>query len=271
MAFLRRIALVLAASALGCVINVGEDDCSECDNAPRCHSHLDEATQQCFCDPGHTWTNPGNDHDFECQKIPPKPGTSQCVEENSYVLEDSCFCEPGFKWCSGDLQDLTCCVDEEQAPVASESGGGTDTDATAGETGDREVPLPACDVEGKLGCTNPSFDSPGPAYQCIGGAWVDYDEDAHCQSDPANPMDFGYGCYLDAGVTTIKCANGPGSACTETDRICIDGTTLHFCQHARLTARDCNVYCTMESMPVFEQGRCENTDCVCCSGADCPM
>ena len=266
---------------LGCVINVGEDDCSKCDNAPRCHSTIDAATDECRCDAGYTWANPGNDNDFECSKIPPKPGTSQCVEEHSYVLGDSCFCDDGFKWCVPDMDDLTCCVDDNQAmsvPVDTDSG--TDTDATAEESGEREVELPPCTMDNVLGCTNPETSRREPTFVCMAGAWVELDEDARCQApllQGEEMGDFGYGCYLSAtdGAVVLDCGNGPGSVCTDSDAACVDATTLHFCEFGRLTALNCFDDCTdpMRGEGSFDNGRCEAAACVCCNMGDagCPM
>ncbi len=276
----------IAALLLGCVINVGEDDCSKCDNAPRCHSSLDEATQECRCDPGYTWANPGNDNDFECRKIPPKPGTSQCIEEHSYVLGDSCFCDDGFTWCSSDLDDLTCCLDDNQAmSVPMDTDSSTDTDATGEETGEREIELPPCEADGVLGCTNPDRDRREPTFICMGGAWVGLDEDMRCQMPLASEEmgDFGYGCYLDQtevdGQTVLEvvldCGFGPGSVCTDSDAACVDATTLHVCAFGRLTARNCVDHCTdpMRGDGGFDSGRCEAAECVCCKAGDtgCPM
>jgi hypothetical protein len=270
MALPRFLALLLLPT-LACVINVGEDDCSECDNAPRCHSHLEETTQECLCDPGHQWKNPGNDNDFECEKIPPKPGTSDCIEDNSYVLGDSCFCMEGFKWCSSDQEDLTCCVDEDQTMSVPVTGSGSDTDAS-GETGEREVELPPCTIENALGCTNPEPDRREPTYQCVGGEWIPFDEDLHCQNTEGG--DFSTGCYLMETQVIVACEVGPGSACADSDRACVDATTLHVCLFGRLSARNCEEYCggMVESTGPAMHGSCEANDCVCCTEGDegCP-
>jgi hypothetical protein len=273
MALPRFIASLLGALTLGCVINVGEDNCSTCDNAPRCHSDLDEATDTCRCDPGHQWANPGNENDFECRRIPPRPGSAQCVEDNSHVQGDSCYCDNGFNWCSKDRDDLTCCVDEEQTPeVGTDSD--TDTDGTAGdESGGRIVELPECtaELEGQFGCTNPDPEMPQPTLQCVAGAWIELAEDEYCQQTEAG--DFAYGCYLQDGVAQVLCGVGPGGTCSADEHSCIDATTLHVCMFGRLTARNCEAFCTdPERTNVFDHGSCAMNDCACCNegDADCP-
>ena len=254
---LRSFLLALVASAaLACVINVGEDNCSACDNAPRCHSHLD-ADGGCSCDPGHQWKNPGNDNDFECEKIPPKPGTAQCVEDNSYMMGDSCFCRAGYIWCSTDPMDLTCCVDENQA-----SAGGTDTDGDTDDTDTddsdgRVLELPDCtpELEGQLGCTSADPDAPETTMQCVGGQWVEFGQDMQCQMQGD---DFAYGCVLMDQAVEVLCGKGPGSQCTDEDLACIDDVTLHICLFGRLSARNCMMWCEGP-----EGGSCVANDCEC--------
>ncbi len=299
----RSILLALTAGALGvmgCVITVGEVDCSECsaDVEPDalCHSSYNPATNSCECDDNYEFASNAPD-DFECERSEARPATGDCgVDPNTGVNgAGDCICENGTVWCSDDPADLTCCdptggsggVSSETTPDTT---GDTDPSVTDTDTDDPTtgadssgsdsgpVDLPPCDAdtEGGVACTNDG-DVNGvegsEAFFCQGGEWMPVDMDAECS---AVGDDFAYGCFFnDADEVVYECATGPGTPCTDADDTC-SGDTLQSCLFGKLTDIDCVEFCTGdEAKEQFDHGECDadGLTCFCCDEGDegCPV
>ncbi|MCR9159839.1 MAG: hypothetical protein ACE37F_05780 [Nannocystaceae bacterium] len=295
----RTILLALTAGALGavgCVITVGEVDCSECnadvDPDPLCHSEFNEASGQCECDDGYDWENPNATDDFECERVDSKPGTGDCGTDPNTTTNANgdCVCVAGFDWCSSDPADLTCCGsnDTENATTVDPSET-TDTDATDTDTTDTDVTdtdtsdtqadtstggdtgpadLPTCDgtLEGQTACTNNGDVSgveDGVAYLCEGGEWTAVDMDEICVFDGD---DFAYGCYFnDNDEVAYFCGSGPGTDCTDADDSCSSETLLQSCLFGKLTDVDCEQFCTGKEAKIqTDFGTCDSESLTCC-------
>ncbi len=298
----------LAGLGLGCVINVGPLDCTECGNTG-CDSQL--VNGECVCDPGHEWVNPNDAEDFECDRIPPKPGDASCggIAGNPIHSEgDVCVCDAGFNWCSEDPADLSCCPDDEQAQETGDPTTGVDTDPqatgttttgaddTVDDTGNPVVcmdfdppdngvvPDPAdCDAksEGFVFCSNTEAEGPAGSryWECTGGMWMEFPNvgDKNCVADG---LDFAYGC-VDNGVVEFICGAGPGTSCSgpECDGCGDDGDQILFCLDGRLGSDSCNTICTVDGdgKVTFDYGECVinegAAECFCCDEGEegCPV
>ncbi len=267
----------LTGMGLGCIISVGPLDCSECGNTG-CDSQLSNG--QCVCDPGHEWANPDDDADFECDRIPPKPGDETCggIEDNPVHSEgDVCVCDSGFNWCTDDPADLSCCPDNDQAPetgnpdpTGTDPGTGTGTDTTEGadetvdDTGQPmmcmevdaewngvEPDAADCDEagEGFVFCSNNEAEGPAGSryWECTGGAWMEFPSagDENCALDG---LDFAYGCVDNGNEVEFVCGSGPGTGCSgpECDGCGDDGDQILFCVDGKLGADSCNEICTVD-------------------------
>lgn len=295
----RTILLALTAGALGalgCVITVGEVDCSECsadvDPDPLCHSEFNSASGQCECDNGYVWENPNDPNDFECEREESKPGTGDCGTDPNTTTNANgdCVCTSGFEWCSDDPDDLTCCgsndtenptnatTEDTSDDTEGETDPGTDTEGdtdssdtqadtgTGGGTGPAD--LPTCDdtLEGQTACTNNGDVSgveDGEAFLCQGGEWTAVDMDAECQFAGD---DFAYGCYInDSDEVEYFCGVGPGTDCTDADDACSSETLLQSCLFGKLTDVDCEQFCTGDKAKVqTDFGTCDADALSCC-------
>lgn len=298
----------LAALGLGvgCVITVGPQDCSECGNTG-CNSQ--QVGDDCLCDPGYQLAN-DDPNDFDCDRIPGKGGDANCDGQANTVLQgDNCFCVDGYTWCNpDDLNDLSCCEDDMQAPGSGGSGSGDPTgedptgedptggtaDETADETGDPGMcveeeapwngvePIPEdCTDDGLVFCSN--NDTEGPAgsrfWECIGGEWV---ENAQFLTDDcvASGFDFAFGCEDNGTDAVPVCGTGPGTPCNgpDCDR-CVDDDEIEFCADGKLSADTCSRICVEDGIDgmTFDTGLCISeggvTDCFCCDEGDegCPL
>lgn len=296
----------LAGIGLGCVISVGPLDCSECGNTG-CNSQ--EVAGECVCDPGHEFVSE-DPNDYECDRIPSKPGDESCGGNDNIHLEgDLCVCDNGFNWCNpDDLNDLSCCVDEDQAPgdgtgedtstdpTAGSDTSGTSADATADETGDppgmcEEVETPwnevepdaaDCTEDGLVFCSNNDVEGPAGSryWECVGGAWVESTTagDESCQFDN---FDFAYGCIDDGASVAFVCGIGPGTFCNGAD--CNgcgdDGDQILFCEDGKLGGDSCLRICTEDGDDqgvTYDFGSCVldsgTAECACCDAGDegCP-
>ena len=290
----RTILLALTAGALGaigCVITVGEVDCSECsadvDPDPLCHSEFNTNTGLCECDDGYVFESNASNN-FKCEREESKPGTGDCGTDPNTTTNASgdCICTAGYEWCSSDPDDLTCCASGDTDPDPSvgstsvdptETTGDTDSDtdatetdtaadSTSGETGPAD--LPTCDdtLEGQTACTNNGgIDSveDGEAYLCQSGEWVEVDMNAECEFVG---NDFAYGCYInDSDEVEYFCGDGPGTDCTDNDDACNSDTVLQSCLFGKLTNVDCEEFCTGEKAKVqTDFGECNADDLACC-------
>lgn len=296
----------LAGIGLGCVISVGQLDCSECGNTG-CNSQ--EVGNECVCDPGYEFADPDASDDFDCNRIPGKSGDAGCGGNDNIHLEGQvCVCNNGYNWCNDDVDDLSCCIDDDQAPDDGTDGNtSSDDDPTAGseesadgstvdDTGDppetcEETEVPWNGVEpdaadctdlGIVFCSNNEQEGPlGSRYwECDGAAWVENPTygDMYCQDDG---FEFAYGCY-DNGVDVIfPCGIGPGTPCSgpECDT-CADEDRWEYCSDGRLVATSCLELCTMEGDDqgaTYDFGFCglDNgvPQCICCDEGetDCPV
>jgi hypothetical protein len=282
----------LAGIGLGCVISVGPLDCSECGNTG-CNSQ--QVGEECLCDPGYQFESEG---DFDCDRIPGKGGDDSCGGDatNPIHLEGQvCVCDSGFNWCDpDDLNDLSCCEDDNQAPsdgtdgtddTASDATAGTagtagtaDTgvDTTADETGEPpgmceqtdapwngvEPNVADCTEDGLVFCSN--NDTEGPAgsryWECTGGEWVESTTagDENCQFDN---FDFAFGCVDDGSSVTFVCGLGPGTPCSgpECNGCGDDGDAIQFCEDGKLGADSCFRICTEdgdEAGVTYDYGSC---------------
>lgn len=301
----RTILLALTAGALGaigCVITVGEIDCSECsaDAQPdsQCNSAFNPNTGLCECDDGYEFANPNDPNDFDCDLSEGKPGTGDCGTDPNTGTNASgqCVCRNGTVWCSNDPDDLTCCnpveTDDPTEPTdptveptetdPTETGPQTDTDdtdgtdtdptgvdeSTTGDTGPADLPPCDADTEGQTACTNNGgVDSVegGEAYRCEAGDWIPVDMDAECAF---NGDDFAYGCYInESDEVTYFCGLGPGTDCSDADDACDGDTVLQSCLFGKLTNVDCEELCTgKEAKTQYDFGECradEGPGCCC--------
>lgn len=292
----RTILLALTAGALGaagCLLTVGEVDCTECsasvDPDPLCHSEFNANTGMCECDDGYVFES-SDPNDFECEREAPKPGTGDCGTDpnTSTNANGDCICINGTEWCSDDPDDLTCCnpvggtdTDPTDPTVASsetegtdtgietDDTGGTDTVADSGSSSDTsQAELPPCtdEIDLEFACTNtggPQSTEGSEQYQCVSGEWVLSDLDADCefQND-----DFSYGCYVnDDGVSTNFCGSGPGTDCTDAEDACSSETVLLSCLFGKLTEVDCENFCTGPQAEIqTDFGTCEAKSLDCC-------
>lgn len=283
------------AIASGCVITTGSVDCEVCNDSPLCHNQEVTNTNGevvCVCDPGYTWEDPNDSTNLECERVPSKPGASNCVEPNSEQIGEQCYCVDGYNWCTADENDLTCCIDPAQETAAggtdtddsqgtaSDTDGsdtdpsGTDTDDSSSTTGQNQPPPDSeCTEDGLRACSNTSADdvSGSTAWTCLSGAWQELDLDAECEFEGG---DFGYGCYdggADVGVV-IECGNGPGTDCTD-ERSCSDSDLLQLCIWGKLTDVSCNTACTdVNAETTWDFGECladaTGDFCQCCDDPD---
>lgn len=298
----------LAGIGLGCVINVGPLDCSECGNTG-CHSQV--VNGECKCDLGYQFAN-DDPNDFECDRIPGKGGDASCGGEDNIHLEgDVCVCDAGYNWCvPDDLDDLSCCIDDNQAPgtdtdddptttVGTDTGSDTtdSADTTVDDTGDppgmcEEVEAPwngvepdpgDCTEDGLVFCSN--NDTEGPAgsryWECMGGEWVESPSvgDESCQFDN---FDFAYGCVDDGESVTFVCGDGPGTPCNgpACNGCGDDGDQIEFCEDGKLGADSCLRICTEDGDDqgvTYDHGYCTTdggtAECACCDAGTegCPV
>lgn len=293
----------LAGIGLGCVISVGPLDCSECGNTG-CNSQ--EVGGECLCDPGYEFAN-ADPNDYDCDRIPGKGGDDSCGGDanNPIHLEGQvCVCDNGFNWCNpDDLNDLSCCEDDMQAPGDGTDGtsdtvgettnptGGT-ADGTADETGEppgmceqTEAPWNGvepdaadCTEDGLVFCSN--NDTEGPAgsryWECAGGAWTESTTagDENCQFDG---FDFAFGCVDDGASVAFVCGVGPGTPCSgpECNGCADNGDTIEFCEDGRLGADSCFRICTEDGDDqgvTYDSGSCVDdsgtAECACCDEGD---
>ncbi|MCA9705892.1 MAG: hypothetical protein KDK70_08605 [Myxococcales bacterium] len=292
--------LATVGLGLGCVITVGPLDCSECGNTG-CNSQ--QVGDKCLCDPGYEFAN-DDPNDFDCDRIPPKGGDANCGGESNVHLEgDVCVCDNGFNWCNpNDLDDLSCCPDDNQATsgVGTSDDTGTEegtesADTTADETGDppgmcEQVDAPwngvepdagDCTEDGLVFCSN--NDQEGPAgsryWECLGGEWVESTTAGNesCQFDG---FEFAYGCVDDGASVNFVCGVGPGTACSgpECDA-CAGDDVIEFCADGKLGSDSCSRICTEDGIDgiTFDTGICVSdggvADCFCCDEGDegCPL
>jgi hypothetical protein len=292
----------LAGLGLGCIINVGPLDCSECGNTG-CNSQV--VNGECRCDLGYEFANPNDPNDYECDRIPGKPGDASCGGEDNIHLEgEVCVCDNGYNWCNpDDLNDLSCCVDDNQAPgdgtdgedTSPEPTAGTDTvaDGTADETGDppgmceqTETPWNGvepedgdCTEDGLVFCSNNAEQGPAGSryWECMGGSWVEAPNtgDESCQFDG---FDFAYGCVDDGTSVTFVCGVGPGTPCSgpECNGCGNDGDAIEFCEEGKLGADSCFRICTEDGDDqgvTYDFGSCViasdgTAECACCDEGD---
>lgn len=302
---------ILAGLSSGCLITVGSQDCSECGNTG-CNSQ--QVGGECFCDQGYEWASPNDANDFECDRIPPKGGDANCggIDDNPVHLEgDVCVCDAGYNWCSDDPNDLSCCIDDDQAPGT----GGVATDGPETTTGDDETDTDVadetadettdgpnscemteaewngvapddaeCTEDGLVFCSN--LEAEGPAgsryWECVGGAWVESTTagDDSCEFDG---FSFAYGCIDDGSGVTFICGDGPGTPCSgpECDGCGAEGDQILFCSDGRLGGDSCNRICTEDGDSkgiTYDFGSCVMTEdggseCACCDSGDegCPV
>ncbi len=291
----------LAGLGLGCVIAVGQQDCSECGNTG-CNSQV--VNDECVCDPGYEFADPDDPNDFDCDRIPGKAGDASCGGNANIHLEgEVCVCDNGYNWCNpSDLDDLTCCEDDDQAPGDGTDGVttedptvGTDDTADGGtldETGDppgtcEETETPwnnvepddaDCTEDGLVFCSNNAEEGPAGSryWECVGGSWVESTTAGNesCQFDN---FDFSYGCVDDGASVTFVCGVGPGTPCSgaECNGCGTDGDEIQFCEDGRLGADSCLRICTEdgdEQGVTYDFGSCVLVDggaeCACCDEGD---
>lgn len=295
----RTILLALTAGALGaigCVITVGEVDCSECsadvDPDPLCHAEYNPNTGACQCEDGYVWENPNASNDFECEREDGRPATGDCGSDPNHSTNASgqCVCTNGTVFCDPDPDspDLSCCgsADTENATTVDPSdtndtdpdSDSDDTDAdtdtsdtqadtgTGGDTGPAE--LPTCDdtLENQTACTNNGDVTgveDGEAYLCQGGEWTAVDMDGECQFAGD---DFAYGCYInESDEVEYFCGVGPGTDCTDADDSCNSDTLLQSCLFGKLTDVNCEEFCTGDEAKVqTDFGTCDAKSLSCC-------
>lgn len=292
----------LAGLGLGCVITVGSSDCDECGNTG-CNSQL--VGDDCKCDLGYQFVS-DDPNDFECEPIPGKPGDASCGGADNIHLEgEVCVCDNGYTWCDPqNLDDLSCCVDDDQAPGDGTDGedtsttdptAGTDTmaDGTLDETGDppntcEEVEAPwngvepndaDCTEDGLVFCSNNAEEGPAGSryWECAGGVWTENPNtgDESCQFDG---FEFAYGCVDDGASVTFVCGVGPGTPCSgpECNGCGDDGDQIQFCEDGKLGADSCFRICTEDGddqMVTYDFGSCVlnadgTAECACCDEGD---
>jgi hypothetical protein len=289
----------LAGLGLGCIINVGPLDCSECGNTG-CNSQV--VGNECKCDQGYQFVN-DDPNDYECRRIPGKPGDASCGGEPNIHLEGQvCVCNNGYTWClPNDPNDLSCCLDDDQAPGDGTDGPDTDdptvgtdptADGTADETGDEpgvceQVDAPwngvapddaDCTEDGLVFCSNNAAQGPAGSryWECEGGSWVEAPTtgDQSCQFDG---FDFAYGCVDDGASVTFVCGVGPGTPCSgpECNGCGNDGDTIEFCDDGKLGADSCFRICTEDGDDqgvTYDFGSCVisggTAECACCDEGD---
>lgn len=297
----RSILLALSVGALGtlgCVLTVGEVDCSTCDNDPLCHSEFN-SDGDCVCEDGYTWEDEDASNNFECDREDPKPGTGDCGTDPNAGMNAAgdCICLGGTSWCSNDPSDLTCCdmtggsgpVPDPTTGEPNETDPGetdpgetddptTGADSTGGNDTNNPADLPECtaELENAAACTNNGDASSvegSEAFLCQGGEWSPIDMDAECEFAGS---DFAYGCYFnDADEVAYECGDGPGTDCTDADDACDGDVNLSTCLFGKLTTIDCFEFCTGDEAKVqCDEGVCDGKSLSCfCSdegGVDCP-
>ena len=284
-----------------CVITVPPLDCSECGNVG-CHSTL--VAGECLCEPGYERGSADAD-DYDCHPIPGKGGAPDCGGDASNPVHpegDVCVCDGGYNWCSpDDLEDLSCCLDENQVqPEMDTEGSGTtsgsetgSTDETGEAPGDcQETPTPPngsepdaadCTEDGLVFCSNTEAEGPAGSryWECIDGAWVEAPMagDANCRAEGS---DFGYGCVDNGTDVEFVCGTGPGTHCDGAgcDACGGDGDQILFCDSGKLGADSCLRVCSEEGDAngvTFDHGECVVgangvPGCECCNAGDegCP-
>lgn len=285
--------------AQGCVITTDAVDCEVCDESPLCHNHIgtdENGVETCFCDQGYTWEDPNDPDNLECERIPSRPGESNCSNPNNIQIGDNCNCESGYVWCDpDDPNNLTCCIDEAQdsqgsgdgiADEGGEAGTGGMMDEGTGDVGEEggeggdgpEIPpqleKPSddmCTEDGLVACSNNDPDNPfgSTFWLCQSGEWV---EDTATGNDSCefDQFDFAYGCYNDGDIVQFSCGNGPGTDCTAADDTCEDSDTLTFCLFGKLTTASCTAFCQDPEQQAdgvtFSAGSCDmdSLGCFCC-------
>ena len=273
-------ALVALASS-ACIFTVADgddDDDSENDtnatdpsgdDACGINSQLN-AINECQCNAGYDWCDPNLDpgpngrHDCCVSSGQACPSGS-----NNVMVDDQCHCLAGFEWCSDNVNDLNCCV------IENDTGTGTDTGDVS------EHPMGACDPANDFAwCSHTVAQGPGGStyYLCENGTWADRTNtlDGECVFEG---FDFAYGCVFD-DVTNpampdvrIECGEGPGTACDQNtpDSCSADETEFLFCEHGRVTAQNCvpadGNPCETANGEQFEFGKCGEQDgtvsCLC--------
>lgn len=288
--WIARFALAGAALGPGCIIAAGGGDSDECGSLLS-FSHIG-ANDDCFCDAGYTWENPGDDQDFDCERIPGKgSGAGACTAPNSSHAAGYCYCDFGFNWCEpSNPDDYTCCPDDAQDEAGGGSGGpDTDGAGTAGEAGtadetgaDPVEPDPAdctADNEGISFCSN--TDATGPEasryWVCMTGEWVEA-PNAGDESCVFDGFDFSYGCVDNGSAVVFICGDGLGTACERDTATCVDADLLDYCQWGRLSQDSCLRICTEDGDDMgmtYDHGFCDEVanECSCCdSGTEgCPV
>ncbi|MCX4243785.1 hypothetical protein [Paraliomyxa miuraensis] len=299
----------LAGIGLGCVISVQPLDCSECGNTG-CNSQV--VNGECRCDLGYEFAN-DDPNDYECDRIPGKGGDASCGGEDHVHLEGQvCVCDPGYNWCvPDDLNDLSCCIDDNQVPGTDTDGpttsGATETagtadatetaDTTVDETGEPpgmceqtdapwngiEPDAADCTEDGLVFCSNNDVEGPAGSryWECVGGEWVEGVTvgDESCQFDG---FDFAYGCVDDGSSVTFVCGVGPGTPCSgpACNGCGGDGDQIEFCDDGKLGGDSCFRICSEDGDAegiTYDFGYCTTdggvAECVCCDeGTEgCPV
>ena len=300
----------LAGLGIGCVITTGGGgNCDECGGV-LCHSDFN-SNGDCVCDPGYEWEDPSDDDNYECNPIPPKPGSADACDgtDNNELVGDECFCLDGFNWCSSDPDDFTCCEDDQQGQTGDTGNPGDDDDddddddESGSETavaddgssdgGDMCEATPAtpsdnvpddadCTEDGLVFCSNGEADgSAGSRYfVCDAGAWVEMNEamDEICVLDG---WDFAIGCVLIDDEVVFDCGLGSGQDCSgpECDG-CVDSDVIAVCLGNKLSEDSCARICQEEGDAkgvTYDSGTCEDTEdgsvCACCDEGEegCPV
>ena len=281
-----RLAVLLGGSiglAAGCILDLNGAPSTECGGVL---SHSEMVGDDCVCDAGYEWCNPGVEDDYSCCEYeePCASGENNHLDENQ-----QCECDPGFTWCSpDDLEDLNCCaIDPDSGTDGTDSASGDgdgDTSGTGdgdGDTGtDGVLPPEDCtpEQEGSFWCTHTVAMGPvgSQTFECIDGLWVENPEwpELDCTS---SDFDFGVGCVYDEELMEYQsvCEYGPGDPCDEGTYApnCGDSDLLLECFYTKVKSTSCQEFCeTIGVMGMtFEMGICEEVDGVSdCSCFDSP-
>jgi len=306
--FLSIVAGAVAGIGLGCVISTSGGDDGECGSLLS-NSHVTAGGDGCKCDAGYTWENADDPNDYDCDRIPGKPG--ECNQPNNVLDGNTCFCAGGYIWCDpNDANDYSCCLDPAQdafsgtgnitdatdvtvSDTVAETGTET-TDPTAADTTDTsdtndtndsgELPDPAqctADTPDALFCSNTEAAGPEGSiyYTCVDGVWT---EDNVTPDDACifDLYSFSYGCVDDGNAITFVCGNGPGDVCSGDDGTCVDDDVINACIWGRVTEDSCATLCNTigdDEGITYESGFCDPAsdppDCFCCDSGEkgCPV
>ena len=279
--------------ALGCVFTSGDGDLDDDGDCPGANNH--EFGDECFCDAGYEWADPGDPDNLTC--VPETAKEGECSEPNNILIGNECHCDDQFTWCSDDPNDFSCCPDDGHN---GGTGGGTgnddvadsgSTDDAGTDTGNESVddtgpdpdtgvePDPAdCTEDGLSFCSNTEEQGPeGSRYWvCTGGEWVEDTEagDAACQFDQ---YDFAYGCVATESAVEFVCGEGPGTDCEGDAATCADMDIISYCFMGKLTEDSCMRICTEEGDDMgvtYDYGECsaDSNECFCCDAGEegCP-